>query len=126
MFDLQPTPADLAAAQPLRAAPGTASDSAGNAIDPSAAGAPVNNAAAAAAEGVPGETVGQAQRHAQVIAALRGNIAAAAARHRLTSDHERDNKFDQERRRDAATELDAAIAVPHAAAEQPQDQGLSH
>ena len=132
MFDLQPTPADIAAAQPLRAAPpattapaaapsATTPEPAGTAVDPSAGEAAVGDAVGAE----PGETVGQVQRQAQIIDALRANIAAAARRRPHTTDHEHDDA-DTEHRRDAGVALGAVETAPDATSQHVQHQGLSH
>jgi hypothetical protein len=130
LFDLQPTPAEVAAAQPLRAAPAATTtpaaaakatpEPAGTAADPSAGDA----AAGAAAHAEPGDTVRRVQRHAQIIAALRDNIAAARRRPSIT-DHEHHDEADAGHRRDAGAGLDAAEMTP-ATAQHVQHQGLSH
>jgi hypothetical protein len=131
LFDLQPTSAEVAAAQPLRGAPAATTtpvaaaeattEPGGTAADPSAG----NAAAGAAARAAPGDTVGQLQRHAQIIAALRDNIAAARRRPSIT-DHEHHDEADAEHRRDAGAGLDAAEMTPDATAQHAQHQGLSH
>jgi hypothetical protein len=136
LFDLQPTPADVAAAQPLRGAPAAATtpaattpagaaeattEPAGTAADPSAG----NAAAGAAAHAEPGDTVRQVQRQAQIIAALRDNIAAARRGPPIT-DHEHHDEADAEHRRHAGAGLDAAEMTPDATAQHAQHQGLSH
>jgi hypothetical protein len=129
LFDLQPTSAEVAAAQPLRGAPAApttpaaaaeaTTEPAGTSADPSAGDA----AAGAAVHGEPEDTVRRVQRHAQIIAALRDNIAAVRRGPSIT-DHEHHD--DAEHRRDAGAGLDAAETTPDATAQHAQHQGLSH
>jgi hypothetical protein len=129
LFDLQPTPTDVAAAQALPADPAPATEPAGPAHT-STGGAGVHISAsrpdsegegegADAGDGEQAETVGSVQRQAQIIAALRADIAAAARRPASAAGHEDDDPAG-EARRDAGAELDAAGPEPAAAAEQAQ------
>jgi hypothetical protein len=128
LFDLQPTPADVAAAQPLRADPAPATGPAGpadtaigrgglhvSASPPDSEG----DGEGAAGDGEQAKTVGSAQRQAQIIAALRTDIAAAARRRATAAGHDNDDPAGAARR-DAGVELDAAGPEPTAAAEQAQ------